>query len=765
MSLFFSYSPGNFNISVTARNSVSEVTVYVPVIVIYPPNNIVFNVSSLTGNTTHDLTFTFTVLSVANLPMDRVNFTIDYSQGISNSSSHILNESLVSQTSFSFSHIFGTQGEYAVRSSAENILGHLNYTVTVSIWDRLSGLNFTFLNGSGSYKTSESAFFIFTDPPNSGFQYSISYGDGTTVTDLGSSILYQPYSLSSFNHAYGSPGVYTVTWTAYNGGYSTNGQLYLIVQNPLPTTGYTLQPLGKRYPWLNLQTLPVSNNITLGAFVPVPTNATCAFDPGDGGTLSYNLSFSNSFFEHLNSYLTEGMFYPSFNCSNLVSQHIYELNLTVEKYKASYMSFTFDSPYPLNESDTVTVPFYIDHGDFALMPMNVSLTWDFDDGNANSTFQYNSSVFTHTFHDRGNYTISLYTEVQVSNTANQISLPLRLGLMYFISGENMSYVNVLPKQYFLHGIEGTNVTYTLYFGDDSSNQTCLSTNGSWCYANHTCSSQGYFLVSAVGTNGTFVEVDSVNITCDNPFDLTLEIPPVVPIPDGHVELLLHIQPTDYYLPKLSCEISMGDPILRDSHFEEQEVNHTSPFNLTFQYMALGRHAVSIHCWNLLNETYMLDEIIVVNANFKIDGVFDRYYSQQNSPMFVSAMLDTEIFNRLEINASYSDKTHINDWQALDPSVNLGEGTNRHSLEILRGMISDGLYRFDLYVSFEEEPNNTLSELTYVRIVSAPPHAEIVGGTRRKVRMDTFVTIDASSFSYDPVNPTSSSLSFYVACER
>ena len=685
--------------------------------------------------------------------MKQVNYTIDFIHNSSSVSGMLrLDQNATLPMNITESYTFTTQGDYNVTARFENILGYIEYTILVRIWDGLADIDFVFVGDNGVYITNETARFEFVNPPNGGHLYVINYDDGTVVQYTDEEIYYREHNLTVFEHAYGSPGVYTLTWQASNKQFTKTDRKIILVQNPIPSHSFTLEPGNKKYPWINLQNMSISLNITLNDTVATPTNATCVFYPGDGKADITGLVFMGSFFEHHHFYLSEGTFRSYFNCSNLVSYYIYEYNVTVQKFRSEFVTLDYAEVVPLNRSDTVEVFFHVKNQDFALIPYEVEFDFNFGDGlglrKKRAVEVYEKPTYTHTYTERGNYTVTLSVNARVTNTQTTSTYSIRVGTMYFKYSDVIAYINHTLVLYEMHGVLGSSTVYTLDFVDNTPYGSCNSQDYNGCTVDHYCPFYGYKNVTVTANNGTFVEIDWINITCDNPITVGLDVPWTVSIPDGSVELKLYLNESALYLPVLNIQVHMGDPINRDTYNFTEEVSYEDPFVFPFNYIALGRHTITVFCWNLINETSFETKITVTNENFLFTGSFDRKYSQVNSPMYLTSMRDLEIFSRLVINSNHTVKTHFNLWSmSADPD----QPMNRHGLIFTIGLVEEKKYLIQLSTSFIEEPSNIIREPTYVEFVVPPPHVEIVGGARRMYPGgSTF--IDAATLSYDPAKP-------------
>lgn len=696
--------------------------------------------------------------------MDLVGFTINYKYGTNVSESHMLGPSETLPYVLSYQQLFAIQGIYLVEGTAENILGQQSFLINMSIWDTLELLEFNFYQSNGKYITNTTTTLVFENVPNAGFEYIIDYGDGFSESSSSSEILYRLYNLTEFNHTYTKAGIYTIRWIAYNGYYRRDETFTVLIQNKVPSEGFSLEPINKKYPWVNLQEMDIPVNITLNETVPLPTNATCVFEPDDGKPQVTGLVYNESFFQHKHRYLKEGNFSSHLNCSNEVSWYIYSFSLCVQRYNASFLSVVFEHLVPLNISDNVTVYFHIDNGGFALIPLQVQLDWNFGDGSTSSPVPYNTPMYTHDYSARGDYTVTIYVTALNTSTTSTLVYDLRLGIMHFEYNYDIGFINTTEIIYTMYGVLGVDTTYTLDFADGTPNGICSSADYSGCLVKHIFPHWGERTVQVVASNSTFIEIDEVFMTIDNPIvNLTLNVVRSVAIPDGKVDVTLRIEEYSPVLPFLNCNVSMGDPIKRDPFTDIQNVTFHTPFFFDFTYIALGRVPIEATCLNLINSTKLMTEIVVTNKDFLFTGTFDRQFSQKDTPLRLSSMKDNEITNRLYVLASLAQKTRINVWTVENMTEDY---PGRHSIIFPRGYLKDGTYYVDLTVGFVEEPQNKITEPTYLDFISPPPHAEIVGG-RRRISTSGDILVDAKTLSYDLVFTESAALAltFIWDCKR
>ena len=226
------------NVTVSVSNTVSSVTVNIPLIAIYALNNIDFTVNKNKRTTTQNAHFELSMDTVSALrPMSFTNITItllDDSAPV-NFISDIQEQSPTSPL-YETDKTYGTQGNYNVTAVLVNPISTLVLYQYMEIWDKLNNVDLICASKNCSILITGTELKLeYTGVPRSGFEYSINMDDvnGTTYQNENSSILYELYSLSTFNHTYTIPGNYNVDWSVSNGGYSNAGSRWIVVQNDL----------------------------------------------------------------------------------------------------------------------------------------------------------------------------------------------------------------------------------------------------------------------------------------------------------------------------------------------------------------------------------------------------------------------------------------------------------------------------------------------------------------------------------------------------
>lgn len=710
---------------------------------------------------------TIELTSAAQIPMYDVYYETEYFY-FENGSFYVYANASVPAIYREFYNYYSKPGNYTLGVYMRNALGYIRLSSVATVWEPLDTLMFDYIEGYGIYKTNYDIKFSFNSTPTFGFKYSIDYKDGIIDENLSQDLIYYYYTSRDFSHTYTTAGKYDITCTVENGLYKRTILLQVSIRNAVPDNGYTLHPYNHKYPWTYVQTNAVEISLLVNETIPPPTEALCVLDPDDGSPNVENITFDSRNFSWYHDYRQERWYYPTLNCSNNISDYVYEFALHIEKFNATMLSVSYEQPVPFNDSETCTVYFHLDNGGFVKIPLQVDLFWQITyqlDGIEVQTFEipYDNETVALDFDLREDYEVEIKVNAAATNTSSLLIYPVRVGVMRFEYTSNISFINKTVLRYTMYGVNG-DTTYAISFDDGEPDETCRSVGMTPCNIDHICPSYGYKLVRVVASNGTYWETAWVNITCDSPMDnVTTDIPTQIKIPNGVVNLYLRLPSPDIAIPVVHCEWIMGDPINRELIKLTQEISPTSPFYVRFQYIAIGLYEISIHCWNLINETSYTHGVIVTNDNFLFTGVFDRTYSQKNSPMLLSSMIDTEIFCRPYVTANRTLKTHFILWTF--PNMSIGEeNPNRLGIVITRGLLPETTVYVEAKVSFVEEPTNFLYEPTYIKLVMPPPQAVIVGGDQRLVKRG-LVTADAFSESYDPVYPDQNNLLFSWSCLR
>ena len=234
-------SPGTYEIAISVVNLVSSDSKAFTIHALYSLDCLSFSVDYSLANTTLAAVFSFNFPVSCNFPFGNVDFVIDFNHSTPLSFMEGLNTSLSLPHSIEKSHLFDTQDIYKIHATAENILGLKNFSLTVEVWDTLIPLRLDIKDNirGNVFVTNTITVLEFVDVPNAGFEYTIDFGDlnsnDSDASSSGTEILYELYNLTTFEHVYTEPNVYTVSWTAKNGHapYDRSETFTIIVQNEI----------------------------------------------------------------------------------------------------------------------------------------------------------------------------------------------------------------------------------------------------------------------------------------------------------------------------------------------------------------------------------------------------------------------------------------------------------------------------------------------------------------------------------------------------
>ena len=228
-------SPGTYEIVISVANLVSTDSETFTIYVLYSVDCLSFSVDNGLANTTLAAIFSFNLPAACRFPMGNVDFFTNFNHSVPLCFMESLTTTLPLPYTIEKSHLFDTQGFYEVYATAENILGHKQFSLVLEVWDTLIPLGLEIKNSirGNIFATNTTTTLEFVDVPNAGSEYVINYGDGWNHSSNSSDILYEPYSLSPFEHVYTEPEVYTVVWKAENGHdpYDRQDSFTIIVQN------------------------------------------------------------------------------------------------------------------------------------------------------------------------------------------------------------------------------------------------------------------------------------------------------------------------------------------------------------------------------------------------------------------------------------------------------------------------------------------------------------------------------------------------------
>ncbi|KAL5019308.1 hypothetical protein ScPMuIL_005030 [Solemya velum] len=596
--------------------------------------------------------------------------------------------------------------------------------------------------------------FDFLNPPPSGFDYVVGYGNGDKITSK-EGVLYSPFDVSPWTYnMYSVPGAYKVTLFANNPAYELNTTIWIKVQFPIPASDIVVEnPDGYQLPFPD-GILYFSIQMTVDH--PTPTNVTCQYNFDDGTTPmsdEVDLSFGNVN-QRNHTYTSPGSYDVVINCSNLVSERNWTLSIEIVEFSVHDFGLRCRHLVGLNSSETVQTTFAITLLNITRVPPFVTLTWDFGDGSEQIAGVMQSYIKDHVFAKRDTYVISL--TVEFNNESTTLSRNFKTGVIDFEVNVHQALILTGVFTFTVSGIEGTNVNYFIESGVQGMNKT-IQLSGGVGEAQFNYSTYGRYLPSVTGWNDTFTEFVKLPtpIYTDNPIEvLELKVnTETVYFPPGIFVLNITIPPGYLPLPNLHCEIDFDEVNDRNIKYETQNVTDVDPLVIEYTFKTLNYKDIYVYCYNLANNGTNTTRIQVINECFSSDGMFDDQFGVPETPLKTYTAIDVEVTNHMEILCF--NYTVQFDWRICKYDKSAFKCTDlvdfsypqTGTMQIQRGTMPEGLYQIELNIKFLEFEGAYAVESTYIYIVKRQPFAFIVGGFLRKAKTGR-VKVDGVTESFD-----------------
>ncbi|KAL5019309.1 hypothetical protein ScPMuIL_005031 [Solemya velum] len=424
------------------------------------------------------------------------------------------------------------------------IQGHKNASIVIfseldeeeflfefDVWDML---NVSLVSNVDVLRVNDYIEFDFLNPPLSGFDYVVEYGNGDNETSI-EGVLYSPFSVSPWTYLYSLPGTYKVKMFANNPAYELITSFWIRVQFPIPASDIMVEnPDGYQLPFPDGI---LYFSIQMTADHPTPTNVTCQYNFDDGTapiSEEVNLSFGNVN-QRNHTYAFPGSHDVVINCSNLVSERIWTLSIEIVEFSVNDFGLRYRDLVSLNSSETVQTIFAITLLNITRVPPFVTLTWDFGDGSGQIEEVMQSYIKNHVFAKRDTYIISL--TVNFKSESITLSRNFRTGVIDFEVDVYQALQTTGVFTFTVSGIEGTNVTYVIESGVPGLSKT-IQVSGGVGEAQFSYSTLGRHWPSVTGWNDTFMEYVKLTnaVTIDvfariNGFDVTMMTPDLIQTTD------------------------------------------------------------------------------------------------------------------------------------------------------------------------------------------------------------------------------------------
>ncbi|KAL5018449.1 hypothetical protein ScPMuIL_004171 [Solemya velum] len=669
----------------------------------------------------------------------------------------------------SINGLFVTQGISNVTENGLTITidpisqGHKNVSIVIfseldeeeflfefDVWDMLK---VSLVSSVDVLRANDYIEFNFLNPPPSGFDYVVEYGNGHKKTSP-EGVLYSPFSASPWTYKYSVPGTYKVTLFANNPAYELITSVWIRVQFPIPASDIVVENTdGYQLPFPD-GTLDFSIQMTIDH--PTPTNVTCQynFDDGTAPILEkVDLSFGNVNRRN-HTYTFPGSYEVVINCSNLVSERNWTLSIEIVEFSVHDFGLRYRHLVGLNSSETVQTTFAITLLNITRVPPFVTLTWDFGDGSGQVAGVMQSYIKDHVFAKRDTYVISL--TVSFMNESITLSRNFRTGVIDFEVDVYQALIITGVFTFTVSGIEGTNVKYVIESGVQGMNKTIQLSEGVG-EAQFSYSTYGIYWPSVTGWNDTFTEFVKLPtpVYTDNPIEvLELRVnTETVYFPPGIFVLNITIPPGYLPLPNLHCEIDFDEVNDRNIQYETQSVTDVDPLVIEYTFKTLNYKDIYVYCYNLANNGTNTTRVQVVNECFASDGMFDEQFGVPETPLRTYTAIDVEVTNHMEILCF--NYTVQFDWRICKYDKSSSKCTDlvdfsypqTGTMQIQRGTVPEGLYGIELKIKFLEFKGLYAVESTYIYMVKRQPFAFIVGGFLRKVKTGR-VKVDGVTESFD-----------------
>lgn len=687
------------------------------------------------------------------IPMGIVHLYVDFDDGTStNMTVNDKFTQMLDSNGYQFDHFYSMQ-EYknvAMRFQAELTKQEIN--VTARIWDNINNVIIT---SDWAAEVNEVIPFNFENALRSGFEYSITFGDGTEVNNV-PNVLYEEYNEPIKYHSYNSPGVYKVVFKASNPEYSKTMQYNITIQYPIPPLQINpLPPYMIPIPSgvISLTVDMISNN-------PPPTDVTCNFkyeDSHPGVNETIHFVYGTTIMKQY-VYTTGGVKNVNITCVNYVTTKSLFTTIDAQIVTISDYEFEYPSIVPMNMTPDAgqlpcTADFTVHLFRCVRFTPNVTFTWDFNDGT--SVEVTDGKYHSHAYSKRGHYNITVTIR---DRGIDQIRiLRIKIGAVDFYLQKYIGDVSNTVFQYILKWV-GMYGTYDLAVSTkETIHHTQLDSSDVFVH-NHT---YNYYIKqyrpNIIAKNSNFTEILYYDDFVKVDFNLSILIINVTErtiFPPGNAVVWVGlVDARNTPLPFVKCRYDMGDYIDYTIYEQTQNISFENPLIFNYQYKVLGNLTAKIDCQNNYDKFSNTTNVESYNDCYTVNGIFDRQYANKSNPLKVYTSVDFDLASRMAI---YCVNKIVRFYWKL---YTLGENNTRQlfdytpeaeprgSFRFAKGSIPENIYMVGLNVSILSL--TWIYEITYIQFVKPPPYAYIEGGDERYAKIwRKNITLDALMSSYD-----------------
>lgn len=734
----------------------------------YPVNGFNATITSIGPLKTSD-TVTFTISRSVNalIPMGNLYMDIHYSDDETSDFVNITTSVLAVLTGSGY-----TSSHTAVSGSLNisidiNSESHTQYVVIhQQIVEDITDLTLAFEN------LGEVVSFSFSNTPSDGFNYIITFDDGTDILNDPLSTL-NPYIDPKISHTYNTSATYSVKMLAWNSFYVSvcSYDILVSISQSVPIRDIVLTPSLSDPPIV----LPVYDGTMEFSYEmivshPDPTNVTCMHMFGDTMDIyivKTNITFGTPVVK-VHTFLNTGNFTVNFTCYNEVSSVMLITKVSIidvfpDDYIISYplkigMNTTkippgddFSDPVFLDEQQNVR--FHVElKGQFTKLPPGADIEFDFGDMTNTEELQdveYGDTI-SHIYTDRGIYTVTMTITAENGETASK-TFNIQIGLTDLVIS---SYTGLVAQTEFTFQVSGlgAGATYELTIG----NSLTFTLNQEPSIKTHTYTNYEKYYPHVISRNSDIYEemYSRIPISAENAIPaLDFNFPNTVNLPPGDIIINISLSGGGPQVPFVTCTFLTS--------YKYAHLTTSNPITLSARYNTEGSHTSLANCSNSVSHvSYTIIVNVVMKGCFDDTGIFDSNYSNYTNPLILFAAQDTYLESIMSVYCT--NQTFLYKWEMFTRD-GIGLFTIRYDYQpaiipdsrIIFGerTIDANLYKITLNITID---NQWEYEATFVKFESPPPYATIIGGDIKSIKLNELtVDFDALTQSYDVLYGTGS----------
>ena len=654
---------------------------------------------------------------------------------------------------------FPTQGNYSVKIDIQSPFRVEDSIINnIYVWDRLNV----------SLKVDDTSFTVGSNPtfevvglPTFGFRYYIDFGEQTVIEESDLEVYKQRYSGISLPTSlnYTTPGTYYISFKAYNDFYTVIQEICVTASYGFPDSYLVVNPSRDLIiPYDGLVQFDIFSTSELSN--PLQLNATCDIVYGDGmdeHTLiqfEYNISGFGLRLEH--TYTSAGTHNMTFNCSNPVSVLVLTATIKAIKINVNSFNLSYRRVNLHNESQSglleVELPLY----DLKTPPSGVELEWDFGDDHLTGLYTMTNFSQQHTFAMRGKYEVTLKIVYDAKTRVHHLPITMGAFKISLLSPEPYGLLSVTEFSFkVVNNLLGTSADVNVTWGDGHSTAITLAAKETKT-VNYTFTSAGNFkpkiqAETAIGSEFSFL---NNSIFIDTPVQgLTWNIPASVVLGGTFSAEVTYTG--SMVLDNITCVFDYdGVTSKRDNViFLHQSSKLVGPDHI---FTVMGEKEISINCSNQLSYQVLSQKIIVLSGCFSVARMFEEKYRNISTPLRAYTSQIPIISERIDILSKCQNSTKRTFEWSIEEQGTLGwrklnvASPNAKVFDLAMCQLIPGLYRLSCRLTVYGSKVESIKDMMYLKLIDPPLFAEIAGGIQLTVKQNADFSLDAKSYSFDPV---------------